>query len=87
MPDAMQRDLTVIRENRRIEGLPTLVGRQTLPWGIIKFPRDEVRDKNLCRQAMQALRDAIKQSTPTRSNFHSWCRLSRATFQKKAQKT
>ena len=69
MPDSLQRDLSVIREKRRQEGMPALVGRQLLAWGLRRFCPDTGHDKHTCRQAMTALRDAIKPSPPRRNSF------------------
>ena len=67
MPDSLQRELSVMRERRRHDRHPALIGRQLLAWGLRRFCRDEIRDKNTARAAMQTLRDSIKKSAPGRS--------------------
>ena len=68
-PEWMQRELSVVRERRRREGLSPLIGRQHLAWGIRKFCRDEVRDRNTARSAMASLRDAVFKAAPARQQF------------------
>ena len=52
--DRLQRELSVLRERRRRDGLAALGGRQLLAWSLRRFSQDTVRDKNGCRQAMTA---------------------------------
>jgi hypothetical protein len=68
-PDAIQQELAVVREKRRRDSLPALVGRQLLAWGLRRFCRDGVRDRNTARNAMQSLRDAVKKSPPGRAQY------------------
>ena len=67
--DRLQRELSVLRERRRRDGLAALGGRQLLAWSLRRFSRDTVRDKNGCRQAMTALRDAVRSNAPVRNQF------------------
>ena len=59
----------MLREHRRRDGLAALDGRQLLAWSLRRFSRDDVRDKNWCRQAMTALPDAVRSNAPVRSQF------------------
>ena len=68
-PDWLQRELSVLREKRRREGSPALLGRQLLAWGLRKYCRDEIRDKNMARSAMNSLRDAVKKAALNRLQF------------------
>ena len=68
-PEWMQRELSVVRERRRREGLSALIGRQLLAWGIRKFCRDEVRDRNTARSAMASLQDALSKAAPATHQF------------------
>ena len=69
MPDNLQRELSVMRENRCRDGQPALIGRQLLAWGLRLFCRDEIRDKNTARAVMQSLRDSITKAALVRSQF------------------
>lgn len=67
-PDWPQRELSVLREKGRHQGLPIVIGRQLLAWGLRKC-RDEIRDKNTAHSAMNSLRGAIRKSPPGRPQF------------------
>ena len=60
----MQRELAIVAETRRRDGLPTLSGRQKLCWALRQYSKDELRDANAAMEAMLALRDAVKASPP-----------------------
>ena len=69
LPMPMQKDLAILSEERRIAGLPGLSGRQKFCWALRHCSKDDLRDQNAAGNAMQALRDAVRQCPPTRSAF------------------
>jgi len=69
LPEHLQRDVSIVKDNRLRDGKPALLGRQILAWGLRKYNRDEIRDRNSARQAMTSLRDAVRTQPPPRSQF------------------
>ena len=57
LPMAMQKDLAILSEERRMAGLPALSGRQKLCWALRHYSKDDLRDQNAAWNAMQALRE------------------------------
>ena len=69
LPMAMQQDLAILSEERRMAGLPALSSRQKLCWALRHYSKDDLRDQNAAWNAMQALRDAVKATPPARHAF------------------
>ena len=86
-PEYLQRELSLMREQRRQEGLPSLIGRQLLAWGLRKYCRDEIRDKNTARSAMSSLRDSVAKSAPGRQQFRRLLQAIESNLVWKALKT
>ena len=68
-PDWMQKDLATLREQRRCDRLPALVGRQILAWGFRRYAKDDVRVNSSARNSMAACRDAVRKTPPARAAF------------------
>ena len=69
LPESLQRDLSLVKETRMRERRPALLGRQIQAWGLRRYNRDEMRDRNSARSAMTSLRDAVRHQPPPSSQF------------------
>ena len=65
----MQKDLAILAETRRMSGLPGLSGRQRFCWALRVYNKDDLRDQNAAKDAMLALRDAVRQCPPGKAHF------------------
>ena len=61
LPQHMQKDLAILaEETRRMIRLPGLSGRQKFCWALRVYNKDDLRDQNAAKDAMLALRDAVR---------------------------
>ena len=65
----LQKVPAIMAETRRMAALPGLYGRHKLCWALRTYPKDDLRDQNAEKDAMLALRDAVKASPPSRNAF------------------
>ena len=65
----MQKDLAILSETRRMNGLPGLSGRQKFCRALRSYSKDDLRDQNAAKDAMLALQDAVRSNPPGKGAF------------------